>query len=432
MTTRQELHKQHPQAAHQRDVNYDLLRVVAMCLVIGVHVVNNYMPVKMTLAGPAETVRFTLFALFMTCNPLFIMVSGRFNLTFRVGEAAGEAGFRHSEAANGDGSRLSGTPGSASGSEPASDGDGSGVAALQQATSQQTDDSRPSADGQPSVRAALAPYLRYYYKRFVSLIAPYLLYAGGLGFVAYLVMDHRSVGGAMVGTLFDLFSGYDDSVYWFVFMLAGFVLATPFLAPMMQRIGRAGAWLLIGLAAAVAAAEQICALAGYPLTFLSSFPWRGLLFYYMLGYVLEYYPPSNRARHALYAIAPFALAWTVATPTLFPGHPAQVNRTLTVAYAVVVAAVFLFFRYDVHIRSDRARKAIIWLAGYSYTIYLVHSPLSKVAIGRFLPTPTNGLQYAGVSVLMFLATLLAALLFALIADNLLLKPIQRLLRRVRV
>lgn len=36
-------------AGKPRDVNYDLLRVVAMCLVIGVHVINNYMPVKMTL-----------------------------------------------------------------------------------------------------------------------------------------------------------------------------------------------------------------------------------------------------------------------------------------------------------------------------------------------------------------------------------------------
>ena len=42
-------------AGKPRDVNYDLLRVVAMCLVIGVHVINNYMPVKMTLAGRAET-----------------------------------------------------------------------------------------------------------------------------------------------------------------------------------------------------------------------------------------------------------------------------------------------------------------------------------------------------------------------------------------
>ena len=29
-------------AGKPRDVNYDLLRVVAMCLVIGVHVINNY------------------------------------------------------------------------------------------------------------------------------------------------------------------------------------------------------------------------------------------------------------------------------------------------------------------------------------------------------------------------------------------------------
>ena len=83
-----------------------------------------------------------------------------------------------------------------------------------------------------------------------------------------------------------------------------------------------------------------------------------------------------------------------------------------------------------HITSVRARKAIIWLAGYSYTIYLVHSPLSKVLIGPRIPAPMDGWSYAGISVLMFGATLLAALLFAVIADTVVLKPVQRLLRKV--
>ena len=61
-------------------------------------------------------------------------------------------------------------------------------------------------------------------------------------------------------------------------------------------------------------------------------------------------------------------AWTVATPYLFAGQQMQVGRTVTVAFAMVVMATFLFFRYDVHITSARVRKAIIWLAGYSYTI----------------------------------------------------------------
>ena len=162
-------------AGKPRDVNYDLLRVVAMCLVIGVHVINNYMPVKMTLAGSAEVTRSVLFALFMVCNPLFIMVSGRFNLTFDADRPVST----HSAG------RL---PGSGS-------------------------DARAGGGAGQADPGSLAPYARYYYKRFVSLIVPYLLYAGGMGFVAYLVIDHRSVGGAVSGTLFDLFSGYDDSVY---------------------------------------------------------------------------------------------------------------------------------------------------------------------------------------------------------------------------
>ena len=49
-----------------------------------------------------------------------------------------------------------------------------------------------------------------------------------------------------------------------------------------------------------------------------------------------------------------------------------------------------------------------------------------------MPTPTNGWSYAGISVLMFGATLLAALVFAVIADTVVLKPVQRLLRKVRL
>ena len=42
-------------AGRPRDVNYDLLRVVAMCLVIGVHVINNYMPVTTNSAHFVRT-----------------------------------------------------------------------------------------------------------------------------------------------------------------------------------------------------------------------------------------------------------------------------------------------------------------------------------------------------------------------------------------
>lgn len=42
-------------------------------------------------------------------------------------------------------------------------------------------------------------------------------------------------------------------------------------------------------------------------------------------------------------------------------------------------------------------------------MYLAHSPLSKVLIGPRIPAPTDGWSYAGIIVLMFAATLLAAL-----------------------
>ena len=63
-------------------------------------------------------------------------------------------------------------------------------------------------------------------------------------------------------------------------------------------------------------------------------------------------------------------------------------------------------------------------------MYLVHSPLSTVLIGPRIPAPSDGWSYAGSSALMVAATLLAALAFAVVADTVVLKPVQRLLRNV--
>ena len=326
-------------AGKPRDVNYDLLRVVAMCLVIGVHVINNYMPVKMTLAGSAEVTRSVLFALFMVCNPLFIMVSGRFNLTFDADRPVNT----HSAG------RL---PGSGS-------------------------DARAGGGAGQADPGSLAPYARYYYKRFVSLIVPYLLYAGGMGFVAYLVIDHRSVGGAVSGTLFDLFSGYDDSVYWFVFMLAGFVLATPFLAAMMydRPIGRLAADRPGRRRGRCRAYMRSCRIS---VDVPAVIPWRGLLIHCLLGFVLEYYPPNPRVYGAAcMSLAPFALALDSRTPYLFAGQQMQSwPHGHGCVRDVVVMATFLFFRYDVHVRR---RGCVRRLSGWLDvpTRFIWYSPLSR-------------------------------------------------------
>ena len=220
-------------------------------------------------------------------------------------------------------------------------------------------------------------------------------------------------------------------VYWFVFMLAGFVLATPFLAAMMRAIGRSGAWLLTGLAAAVAAAEQICNLAGYPLTFLQSFPWRGLLVYYLLGFVLEYYPPSTRARARLVCVG-------AVRPGLDRCHAISVRRPADAGRphahgcvrdgggrGVPVLPVRRAHHVGAGAQGDYLAGGVLLhdLSGAFAAVQGADRPADSRAHGRWS---------AGISVLMFAATLLAALLFAVIADTVVLKLVQRLLRKVRL
>ena len=86
----------------------------------------------------------------------------------------------------------------------------------------------------------------------------------------------------------------------------------------------------------------------------------------------------------MYALAPFALAWTVATPYLFAGQQMQVGRTVTVAFAMVVMATFLFFRYDVHITSAQVRKGD-YLAGWIF----LHDLFGALATVKVLIGPDS-------------------------------------------
>ncbi|MGN1080539.1 MAG: acyltransferase [Acutalibacteraceae bacterium] len=68
-----------PEKHVPRDIRYDLIRVTAMCMVLGIHTVNRVEG----FAAPFNTTWYvkTLFScIFMICNPLFFMLSGKFAL----------------------------------------------------------------------------------------------------------------------------------------------------------------------------------------------------------------------------------------------------------------------------------------------------------------------------------------------------------------
>ena len=70
----------------QRTLKYDIIRCISMCLVLGIHTLNK-------TQGFAEPYNASWYffgigtSICMICNPLFFMLSGKFNLSSNLGTA---------------------------------------------------------------------------------------------------------------------------------------------------------------------------------------------------------------------------------------------------------------------------------------------------------------------------------------------------------
>lgn len=66
--------------SYNRDIKYDLLRIIFMCMVLGGHVLTQITGKLLNEYNTAWYINKILHGFFSICNPLFFMLSGKFNL----------------------------------------------------------------------------------------------------------------------------------------------------------------------------------------------------------------------------------------------------------------------------------------------------------------------------------------------------------------
>ena len=331
-----------------RDVNCDLMRVICMVFVIAIHAERAF--IKSTFV---EVVFSTLF---FTCNGMFYMLSGRFNL---------QKEFLSKE-----------------------------------------------------------DYKRYFSNRAVTILFPYILVTILLSL--WDMLDNGTWDGVVSfirGTYISLMNTNALIHLWFMYPLIGMLLGVPFMAKMLRSMSEWELNILFGIGIAWNIVEIYLTL-----DMGVGFSYSGwMLSEWMMLFFVGYYCSriiNNSNKKYLYLFGLLGFAITVLGKYFIPDR--YYNSTdLAVAYIVFTMAFYIFLDREISIKNEYVKKAICFVAKYSFLIYMLHwNVLYKITpkIVTVQATLHNWLMR-------IFTTLIISLLLSIILDSLIISPVQRILRR---
>ena len=332
----------------QRDCRFELIRIIACVFVLGVHTMWILTP-EMGIKGLYTKIVDTLF---ITCNPIFFMMSGKF--------------------------------------------------ALRQA--EYTDDLQ---------------YFRFYLKKLAYLILPLLVYMFFIS-ATNLKMQTGSYSGLLYRFILDVISGHQATHLWFMYVLVGNVLMSPFTSRIFSSISRCGAIIFISILLLTN-----CAIAYSPYFFSTSFaswvnPFVGWSMYFYLGACVDKIFTDKKSVKILTIagiIAFLIIMWKkYAFSYLNFIHDYMPSFTI---FALMIYVLLIRMKVDF---SEKSASIIRFLGAQSFGIYLIHFPIVFV-LRDFIEIPSWCPEVIFQYFYMIIVFLIC-LLVCWIIGSFLLKPIQ--------
>lgn len=332
----------------ERDCRFELIRIIASIFVLGVHTMWILTP-ELGFKGLYTKVVETIF---ITCNPIFFMMSGRF--------------------------------------------------ALRQP--EYVDDSQ---------------YFRFYLKKFAYLILPMLVYM--LFFSAYnLKMQTGSFTGLFSRYIVDFISNHGTSYFWFMYVLVGNVLMSPFTSRIFSSLSRGGAIIFVSILL-----FTNLAISYSPYFFSTSFeswvnPFVGWSIYFYLGACVDKIfnsEKSNRILAIIGVISFLIIIWKKCNFSYLAYIHDYMPSFTFFALALYVALYRMNFKF-----GEKSASLIRFVGAQSFGIYLIHYPV-VLSLQSFMEIPSwcpeSLYQFWFMTIVFFISLLLSWGI-----GTFLLKPIQ--------
>lgn len=326
-------------------VNYDLIRVIAMFLVIAVH--SNPKPFE-----SFPVLNSVFYTVTYTCNGLFFMLSGALNLS---------------------------------------------------KTFKKVDD-----------------YIHFYCSRAISILLPFVAGSVLLTIVTY-PEDIRLVP-LLKSCIVDIMGGNSGGYLWFIYVLLGLLLSTPFLSKMLNNMEDVELHLLAALGLCWNIVSILfCNNIGYSFGF-SGWLLASWTYLFFLGYYLKRVL-SEQYLKMLCCVGIFSFCANI-LGIYIGGDGYKYAYDLTPAQVLFTAALFGLMLRGVRIQSDRTVKVLQVIATHSFSVYILHRHVKKYLSHIVAGIDSTLLEYMA----HFILTAVISIVLAVIMDRIILFPIQRMLK----
>ena len=221
----------------------------------------------------------------------------------------------------------------------------------------------------------------FYYKRWAKIGVPLVVWT-----IAYLAWERWRDGIAASDAVAAASSGTPSIHLYFLYVIAGLYLLTPFLRTVVAYTSRTGLWWFAGLALGIGAADQLLALVDGVGGSTAATQFLPFLGYYLLGWLLMTSDPGPRALRygaVLFTTGVTATAvgaWAAAAVAGEWGTGAEyVYDFLSPTMVLASVGAFLLLRSAglklAAIGGPAARRigrVVSVLSGLSFGVYLVH------------------------------------------------------------
>jgi peptidoglycan/LPS O-acetylase OafA/YrhL len=270
-------------------------------------------------------------------------------------------------------------------------------------------------------------YAVYYKKKFISIFLPYVLMTFLLyGYEYYQSGRVFELRAYVEETINQFTAGNSEQHLWFMYSLIGLVLSAPFFSKMLHAMAdweiQLLFWMSIGWnVVSIYLINDLGWNFHYGKWLMAS--WT---IYFFLGYFHHrIVNEENKKMWYVLGIAGFLVTvlWQYVLP--FENHD---DTSMAPAYTFWVIAMYTFLLNEVRVNMEPIKKVISFAAKHSFTVYMIHYLVIELIGDRFYLGNSAKIGFLATYAVCFAVSMIFAVLFDVIVEFVVQKPLKRLLR----
>lgn len=263
-------------------------------------------------------------------------------------------------------------------------------------------------------------YIDYYINKFISILVPYGIISCLLVLLDFLISEQPfNLNGYIYQCIKAFFSSNASNHLWFVCILIGFLISTPFLAKMVSAMKDDDLKVLfsVGIAWNIIAIYLVTDL-GFSFGISGWFLW-GWIFVFFLGFYCDRIINDKNVK-IVYCLGILGYIISVLGNTYLAIFT---NATdLSIGFILFTMSCYIFLQRNIVINNKYSKKLVTYMAKYSFAAYMIHFFLIGNVTNKLITSSEGIIQY----ILSAMTTFIISYMASILLSNILIKPTQKI------